>query len=111
MVESREAIFEAFSEREALKALYAQAIAKADSLYFSQDRAAYEAAQRVQEDACYRLCDYERGLLAVRPQTVAGALALLRFAATFADDGAAAEWNIGDAVRACVELIERKVAL
>lgn len=111
MAEACEIIFEAFAERETLTGLHTQAIDRADELYLSHDRAAYELARREQEEACYRLCECERALFAMRPQTVAGALALLRFAAPFLDDSSAAEWGISDAVRACIEVIEREVAL
>ncbi|WP_424363666.1 hypothetical protein [Methylocystis parvus] len=110
MPAQREIIFDAFSERETLRGLHAQATDRAEELYLGQDLAAYEFARREQEEACYRLCECERALFATRPQTVAGALALLRFAAPFLDDCSAAEWGISDAVRACIEVIEREVA-
>ncbi|WP_036285612.1 hypothetical protein [Methylocystis sp. ATCC 49242] len=45
-------------------------------------------------------------VLEVRPQTVAGALALLRFIATIEQDYLGNEWKKGDAIRACADLIE-----
>ncbi|WP_036282340.1 hypothetical protein [Methylocystis sp. ATCC 49242] len=83
-------IFAAIAEWERLEALHIEAINAADAID-DEDSAEFAAAEAVLE---------------VRPQTVAGALALLRFIATIEQDYLGNEWKKGDAIRACADLIE-----
>ncbi|WP_036282584.1 hypothetical protein [Methylocystis sp. ATCC 49242] len=98
-------IFAAIAEWERLEALHIEAINAADAID-DEDSAEFAAADHAQDVACSAVADHERRILDMRPQTVAGALALLRFIATIEQDYLGNEWKKGDAIRACADLIE-----
>lgn len=102
-------IFAALAERERLEALHLAAIDEEAALQFGDDREAYRAASERTGIACGAVCDQERETFAMQPQTVAGALALLRFVADMLDVYLPAErFGEPDAIRACADFFERE---
>lgn len=104
----KDTIFAALAEHERLEAVHIAAIKKTDAAQMSGDECALADAEREQEAARRSASECEEHVLSMRPQTVPGALALLRFIAETGKDLSGRNRQSSCVIFACADLIERE---